>query len=300
MRADARGPGRRGTRRDPGDARSQFRAEPARQLVLVRDDDAVGRADRGRNRVPVERRDRPQIHDHRADAVLLRLLCRDERPLHHRAPRDDDHVGAGPADGRAAEGNREVRAGIRALVVRLAIQVLVLEEEHRIVAADRRAQQPRRVLGGRRVDDAQAGAVREDALAGLAVVQPAAAQVSADRHADDHRAREHVVGAVPQHRHFVAELHHRRPDVVEELDLDDRLEPARAHAARAADDGRLGERRVEDAIGSEGALQAQRRLEDAALARHFARLRLVRRVRDVFAEHDDVRVRRPSRPSASG
>ena len=46
--------------------------------------------------------------------------------------------------------------GIRRLVVRLAVEVLVLEEDHRIVAADRGAQQAVGVERGRRTDDAQA------------------------------------------------------------------------------------------------------------------------------------------------
>ena len=125
--------------------------------------------------------------------------------------------------------------------------MLVLEEQHRIVAADRGAQQARGVLGVRRECDADARAVREDALARLAVIRCAAAQIAADRHADDDRARERVVRAIPQHRQLVADLHHRRPDVVEELDLDDRLEAARRHADGAADDVGFGERRVEDA-----------------------------------------------------
>ena len=166
----------------------------------------------------------------------------------------------------------------------------MLEEQHRIVAADRRAQQTRRVLRVRRIRDAEAGAVREDALARLAVVRCAAAQVAADRHANDHRAREVVARSVPHHRHLVAQLHHRRPDVVEELDLDDRLDAARRHADRAADDVGLGERRVEHAVVAEHPLQAVRHLEDAALALDERQRRLPARVGDVLAEDDDARV----------
>ena len=145
--------------------------------------------------------------------------------------------------------------------------MLVLEIEHRVVAADRRPQQARRVLRVRRERDADPRAMREDALARLAVVRRAAAQIAAGRDADDHRARERVARAVAHHRHLVAQLHHRRPDVVEELDLDDRLDAARRHADRAADDVRLGERRIEDARRAERALEAVRHLENAALAR---------------------------------
>ena len=212
--------------------------------------------------------------------------------LHERAPGDDDDVGALAADRGLAERNHVVGPGILALVVGLAVEVLVLEEQHRVVAADRRAQQAGRVLRVRRKRDADAGAVREDALARLAVVRRAAAQVAADRDADHHRAREGVVRPVAHHRHFVAELHHRRPDVVEELDLDDRLDAARRHADGAADDVGLGERRVEHAVAAERPLQAVRDLEDAALALHSLERLGAAAVGDVLAEDDDARVAR--------
>ena len=49
------------------------------------------------------------------------------------------------AQARLAERDHEVFAGVLALVVGLAVQVLVLEEQHRVVAADRGAQQAGRV-----------------------------------------------------------------------------------------------------------------------------------------------------------
>ena len=168
----------------------------------------------------------------------------------------------------------------------------MFQEHDRIVAANRRAQQPRGVHGRRRVRDPNPRTVRKDALARLAVIRPAAAQVAADRHADDHRTRELVARAIPQHRHLVAELHHRRPDVVEELDLDDRLQLARRHADAAADDRRFGERRVEDAIVAVQALQPVRDLEDAAFAGDDVQNLRAAGVGDVFAEHDDARIAR--------
>ena len=165
-----------------GDARGELGAEAAGQLILVRDDDAVG-APRPPRQSPSQSNGtivrRSITID--ADAVLLRLLRRQQRALHERAPGDDDDVGALAADGGLAERHHVVGAGVLALVVGLAVEVLVLEEEHRVVAADRRAQQAGGVLRVRREHDADAGAVREDALAGLAVVRRAAAQVAADR-----------------------------------------------------------------------------------------------------------------------
>jgi hypothetical protein len=84
-------------------------------------------------------------------------LRRHQRALHQRAAGDDRHVRALADHLGLPERDHEVRAGIRALVVDLAVQVLVLEEEHGVLAADRGAQQARRVERGRRQHDAQPG-----------------------------------------------------------------------------------------------------------------------------------------------
>ena len=104
--------------------------------------------------------------------------------------------------------------------------------------------------------------------------------------------RERVVGAPADQRQLVAKLMHRGPDVVEELDLDDRLQAARGHADGAADDVGLGQRRVEDALAAVLALQAGGELEDSALAFDLLVLQVffAAAVGNVFAEHDDARV----------
>ena len=149
--------------------------------------------------------------------------------------------------------------------------MFVLEEHDRIVATDRGSKQTGRVHGVRGIRDADAGTVREDALARLAVIRSAAPQVSADRYSDDHRAGPVIPGPIAHHRHLVAHLHHGRPDVIEELNLDDRLEAARGHADAAADDAGLCNRRIEHAILAVLALQAERRLEDPAFPRYDGR-----------------------------
>ena len=58
------------------DPRGDLRAEPARQLILVRDDHAIGPLDVRGDGLPVVRRDRPQVEHRDADAILLGLLRR--------------------------------------------------------------------------------------------------------------------------------------------------------------------------------------------------------------------------------
>jgi hypothetical protein len=117
--------------------------------------------------------------------------------------------------------------------------VLVFEVEHRIVATNRvrsKSTMSMALLG----NAMRTPAVREDADARLVVM--------ARRRADSRQsARARPSGTTSccltdmQHRHLVFELHHRLPDVVEELDLDDRL-AARRHADGAPDDVGFGER----------------------------------------------------------
>ena len=59
------------------------------------------------------------------------------------------------------------------------------------------------------------------------------------------------VGAPAQRGQFVANLHHRRPNVIEELDLRHGLQAAHRHANGAAHNARFGDRRIEAASGAE-------------------------------------------------
>src|SRR2546428_11699276 len=159
-----------------GNPRGQLGAEAAHHLILICDDDTIGALDVRGDRVPVVRHDRPQVEHRDAEMILLRLLAGQDRSLHERAPRDDEDVIAFAAQARLAERDHEVFAGVLTFVVRLPVEVLVLEEQHRVVAANRRAQQAGRIDRVRRVHDANARAVREDALARLAVIRAAAAE----------------------------------------------------------------------------------------------------------------------------
>ena len=82
--------------------------------------------------------------------------------------------------------------------VLLAKQVLVLEEQHRVLAAEGGAEQPGGVARARRHDDDEAGDVGEDRLAALGVPDRPAGQVAADGDPDHQRDRE-----APFERHRV-------------------------------------------------------------------------------------------------
>src|ERR1700722_1926991 len=117
--------------------------------------------------------------------------------------------------------------------------MFVLEEHHRIVAANCGAQHARDIERSRRHHDAQARAVREDRFAALAVIPAAAGEIAADRDTN-HRGRfEVAVGAPARDAEFIAKLHHRGPDIVEELNFRDGFESADGHAEGAPDNRAL-------------------------------------------------------------
>ena len=184
-------------------------------------------------------------------AASLHLRCRQQRFLHQGAIRDHGEALARLDDFGAAQRNGEIGAGIGRAVVGLAVQPLVFQEQDRVVRAQRRAQQPAGIGGVRGHHHPQPGNVSKQHLAALAVIDAAAVQVAADGHADYGRAAEAPVGAPAQGGHLVANLHHRRPDVIEELDFGHRLEPARGHADGAAHNRALGQRGIEYACPAE-------------------------------------------------
>ena len=141
--------------------------------------------------------------------------------------------------------------------------------------ADRREQQPLRVVRVRRADDLEAGDVDEERLGRLRVVE-AAADAAADGRAHDHLGRVLAARAPAELRQLADDLVVRRVDEVRELDLRDRHEAVERHADRGADDAALGERRVDDAVVAELVPEALGDAEDAADLAH------------VLAEHDDA------------
>src|SRR2546426_11918979 len=107
----------------------------------MRDDHAVGFLYGGGDRRPIVRKQAAQIDDLDADALLLGLLCSDERPLDQRAVSDYGKVLSLPHSLRFTKRDHEIVLRILRLVVGLAIEMLVLKKQHGIVTANRRAQQ---------------------------------------------------------------------------------------------------------------------------------------------------------------
>ena len=132
--------------------------------------------------------------------------------------------------------------------------------------------------------------MREKCRARLRVINGTAFQITADRHAHDHRAFRVAVRTPTRHGHLVADLVKGREDVVEELYLDDRFQPADRHSDRAADDVGLGQRRIENACRAEFTLQIGGDLKHAAFAFDLFEILFARAVGDVLAKDDDARV----------
>ena len=175
----------------------------------------------------------------------------------------------------------------------------MLKEEHRIITTDRRPQQSVGVQSIGRKHHANPWRVGKDALAALRVVDRTAGQISADGDPYHHRRRVAAIGAPAQQAELIAQLMHRRPDVVEELHLDHWLESARGHADGAADDVGFRQAGVVDAVGAELPLQPGGELEDTALAFHqaIAQLLILAGIGDVLAEDARCADLAASRPS---
>src|SRR5437016_14162654 len=88
--------------------------------------------------------------------------------------------------------------------------------------------------------------MREDDLAGLAVVGSAPGQVTPNGRANHGRSLEATGRAPTGHNQFIANLHHGRPDVIEELYFSDGLKTSHSHPDAAAYDRRFRKGRIEN------------------------------------------------------
>ena len=143
------------------------------------------------------------------------------------------------------------------------VAALRLHEHDGVVAVDRLAQHRVRVGRVRRHHDGEAGRRRPVRLGRVGVVLDAADRAGA-RDAHDHRQGHPALGAVPHLRDVRDHLLERRIAERVELHLDHRSHAVHRHADGGADDARLGERGVPDAVLAELRLQAVGDAEDAA------------------------------------
>src|SRR5260370_33347737 len=97
--------------------------------------------------------------------------------------------------------------------------------------------------------------MRENRFAALAVIDRAAGEVTADGYAQDDGAFEFAVGAPAHDAEFIADLHHRGPDVVEELNFGDGLHASGGHAVCPADNTGFRDGRGENSVGAVLALE---------------------------------------------
>ena len=155
----------------------------------------------------------------------------------------------------------------------------MLEEEDGIVVADRGLDQALGVVGRGRLDDLQAGRVGEVGLGVLRVERPAV-HAAAGRAADDERHAD--AGAVARLGGEVRDHVEGARDEVDELHLGHGPHPHHRGPDRGADDGGLGDRRVDDALLAELGDEAVGHLEGAAVDA------------DVLAEQEDALVPLPS------
>src|SRR4030095_10244450 len=243
---------------------------------LVDDDGAAGLLDRIHQRLPIERGDGEQV-DHRGlDTVLfLEDVSGLEGDADHGAVRDEREGVALAHHLRAAE--RQGLALLGDLFLGGVIQGLRLEKDDRVGVADGGGEQCPRVARARWDDHLQPGNVGVELLLGLGVVLERAHAASV-RHADHHRDVEAALRAGAVARAVVLDLVEALKGEAGELDLADRLEAVEGHADRGADDGRLGQRAVDDALGAALPLPVVGHPEDAAVDA------------DVLAQHEHVAV----------
>ena len=239
-----------------------------------------------------------------SDRELLGGLLRGER---HARDADDRHVVALAADRGLAEVGDEVL--VLGHVAALPVEVLVLDEDHGVVVADRRLEQPLRVLRRRRHRDEQAGDVEVQRLPRVRVRRPELV-AGALRHPDDHRHADLPAEHVVDRRRVVDDLVHRQQREVDRHELDDRAHARHRRADAHPDDRVLGDRRVADALVAELLEQPvrdlERPVEDADVLAHdedvLVALHLLaeRGVEGLAVAHDGHYSSPPSSSSSGG
>jgi len=264
------------------DLLGELAADAAGEPRLVQQQRAARLRDAREHAVPVEGSEAAKVEDLRLDASG-RELCRGiERRVHHRAERDDRQVLSFAPDGGFPDGHDVVLVGH--LVFDPAIEVLVLEVQHRIVVPNRRLQQALRIVRGRRLHHLQSGRIEKEGFRVQRMERPAAHAAAAGTPNDDGNPGAVAIAA---RRCEIREHVEAAGDEINELDFAHGTHAHVRRADRRTYDGGLGNRRVDDAPLAVGIDQSFRDLEGPAVdadvfpdheyalvARHFVEERL--------------------------
>src|ERR1700686_1499725 len=244
------------------DDRGYLGAETSGQVVLVHDHALPGFTHRCQDRVPVERRQRAEVDHLHAHTFRLQMRRRLQAVVGHEAPGEAAQVGALAAHHGGTDRDEVVAVGD--LFGDEAVDLLVLEKEHRVGVTDGRLEEPMRVRGHARHHDLQAWNVRVESLDRLRVIEPAV-DSPAEGRADDYGDCPVAVGPVAGSRRLAHDLVEGGMDEIRELDLSDRDQAVQGGADRDADNGRLRQRRIEHARLAEARVETVRRPEHPAL-----------------------------------
>src|SRR5579863_1729163 len=125
--------------------RRDFTGDPACLRVFVHDEHAIRLLHRLQNRLLIEWKQGAQVDHFDLDAFFRERLGRFERIVHHRRVGEDREVFSFAANGGFADRHRVVFR--RKLFLDPAVEVLVLEKEHRVIIAYSRFQQAFCVVG---------------------------------------------------------------------------------------------------------------------------------------------------------
>ena len=218
----------------------------------------------------VERGNGTQVEDLDVNILFCENLGGFERGVDHRCVGDHAEVAAFADNVRFADGNDVVPSGNFAFDA--AVEIFVLEEDAGIVVAYRGLDESLGVVGRGRADDLEAGIVDEPHLWVLRV-ERTAVNVSTAWAAEDKRS-----GRAPEVvrlRDHVADLVHGAGDEIHELKFGDRAHAGERRSEGRADDGGLGDGRVDDALGAEAVDESVGDFEGAAVDA------------DVFAQAED-------------
>ena len=231
----------------------------------MHDAEAASSANRGEDRVPVQREQSPQVEDLRLDSLGGQRLGRCQRLVQHHPVGADRHLVPG-TDHPSPSDLLQVLT-FRHRPADAPVGQLVLEEEDRVRIPDGGGQQAFRVGREGRRDHFETGDVGVEGLDRLRVVgtAPKAATVGGAQH---QRAGPVTGGPVADLGSFPDQVVCRRVDEVGELDLRDRPQAAHGQAHRQSGDGEFGHRGIDHPIRAEARLQAFGGAEDATQPAH--------------------------------